>query len=334
MYRIVVIGCGKIGAGMGRFSAALEPWSHAGVFHDHETTELAALVDSDEAQLAACKTHFPGIPTFTSVADAIHSTKPDLVVVATGTGSHAPIVKELAGLGVKTILCEKPLADSESASREMIQLCKEKGILLLVNHIRRFDPVIQEAKKRLPEIGEILQLSGHYSLGVRHNGVHLYDLMRFFAGDVKDVIGLRNEKTETKTATVKDIDVDGLFTFNSGARGTIQAHDGADFGMFTLEIFGRTGSIHIDQHGFTTELRTIQESADFIGYMELTPRGKNVTGIPRNWMRSMADHVVAVLDGKETPLATGEDGLKAVLIGEALKQSAEQGGTRITIPNA
>lgn len=62
----------------------------------------------------------------------------DLVCVVTNGPSHAPIVINAARAGIKHILCEKPMATSGRATREMVRVCEEEGAFLAVNLSRRF----------------------------------------------------------------------------------------------------------------------------------------------------------------------------------------------------
>ncbi|HLH65598.1 MAG TPA: Gfo/Idh/MocA family oxidoreductase [Solirubrobacteraceae bacterium] len=60
-----------------------------------------------------------GIKGFTNLEDALKY-RPDLCVVSSPTGTHAPICAALLEAGVKIILVEKPLAASPDAANEIV----------------------------------------------------------------------------------------------------------------------------------------------------------------------------------------------------------------------
>lgn len=62
----------------------------------------------------------------------------EVVCVATNGTSHAEIVVGAARAGIKHILCEKPMATSGQAARDMVRVCEERDVLLGVNLVRRF----------------------------------------------------------------------------------------------------------------------------------------------------------------------------------------------------
>ncbi len=66
------------------------------------------------------------------------STKPDNVIVSTTADSHAEYVIGSANLGVKRVLCEKPMATGLGATRKMIEACVQSGTALHINHQIRY----------------------------------------------------------------------------------------------------------------------------------------------------------------------------------------------------
>lgn len=84
----------------------------------------------------------------------------DVAVVATPTISHESTVLELLDLDIH-VLVEKPIADTAEAGRRMAQRAESKGLIGAVGHIERFNPAIQELRKRLGagEIGEVYQIA-------------------------------------------------------------------------------------------------------------------------------------------------------------------------------
>jgi predicted dehydrogenase len=330
-YRAALIGCGNIGAGVERYADKIQPWTHAGAYHENPRIELVALVDTDASKREKAKQHFPEAATFLNVKEMMEQAKPDIVSIATPSGTHAPVLMEVVPFGPKAVVCEKPIAYTSEDAEQMIAACRERNILLFINHIRRFDPLIRQAKERMKDIGEVLQANGRYTRGLFNNGTHLIDLLRFFLGEVVEVTAVRNRRTETYTDLKDDINADGFLFFASGARAAIQSYDSNDYSIFDYDFYGRSGRILLTHFGFDVEVTGVKPCSAFIGHRELDVRHPEISGGIRSFTAPMVQHVVDCLDGKDTPVGTGEDGLAALKILNALKASAEQEGKRVTL---
>ena len=68
-----------------------------------------------------------------------------------------------------------------------------------------------------------------------------------------------------------------------------------------------------------------------VGHRELDIRHAEIKGGVRSFTAPMVQHVVDCMDGKDTPVGTGEDGLAALKILNALKESALQEGKRVKL---
>lgn len=328
IYKAAVIGCGNIGAEIGNYRKEIQPATHAGAYCSNPRTKLSALVDVDEKRLKKIGTYFPGIPLYRSAEEMFKNIKPDIVSVATNPDSHAPLVKLAAKNKVKAILCEKPISNSVKQAEEMLKICRKSNSLLFINHQRRFDPLLTKWRDRIKNglLGEIIQCNCYYYNGLFNNGTHIMDLFRFFLGDVDWVMALTNEKTSWKEA---DKDVDALICFKSGARLTIQALP-KNYGLVEFSFYGTKGSLIIRKLGYEVEYRELIENKYFKNYYQLSDRIKK-EGQARSFIKSVVSQIVSCLDGKATPLSTGEDGLAALKILLALRESAAKGGKIVKI---
>lgn len=330
-YRAALIGCGNIGAGVERYSAPIQPWAHASVLDANPRTELAALVDADAEKLAKAQGNFPSAEVFSDAQAMFEAIKPDIVTIATPPSSHKALTLLAVQYGVKAIVCEKPIAASTQDGEEMISACREAGIPLFINHIRRFDPMIREAKTKLAEIGEVTQANARYTRGIHNNGTHTIDLLRYFLGDVEAVSGTRNTATETYTDLPGDSNIDGILYFKSGARATIQGFDSNDYSIFDFDWYGRKGLISLRHFGFRVEISGIKGCSAFVGHKEINDIARTVAGEPRSFMAPMVQHVVDCLDGKDVLVSKGEDGVACLKVIEALEKSAAQKGKIIEL---
>ena len=145
---------------------------------------------------------------------------------------------------------------------------------------------------------------GRYSGGLREGGVHMIDLMRMFLGDGQVVAAAGG---------------DALLDFG-GVRAMLLGHDIGEHVVFDLSITGDAGALHIERFGLDLCWERVTGGYPLAsGYRALAPNGAWRDLTPRSFFRAMADHVVAVLNGREAPVSTGADGLAAVEIIEAIE---------------
>lgn len=83
----------------------------------------------------------------------------DLCVVATPTRTHQEIGLCLAEAGVATLI-EKPLGHTAKAAQTISEAFARNGVLGCVGHIERFNPALQELRRRLEagELGDLYQI--------------------------------------------------------------------------------------------------------------------------------------------------------------------------------
>jgi UDP-N-acetylglucosamine 3-dehydrogenase len=92
--------------------------------------------------------------------DALIDTGIDMAVVAVPTAFHEAAALKLADAGVHTLV-EKPIAHSVEAGQRMVDAFAAKGLVGAVGHIERFNPALQELRRRIEagDIGEVYQIA-------------------------------------------------------------------------------------------------------------------------------------------------------------------------------
>jgi predicted dehydrogenase len=107
---------------------------------------LVAAVDADDNILVRAASRH--IARYQDVETMLERERPDAVVVATPTSSHFSIVKCLIERGV-SVLVEKPIAATVEEACTVVALADRTEIVLAVGHVERFNPAVQELKRRL-----------------------------------------------------------------------------------------------------------------------------------------------------------------------------------------
>jgi predicted dehydrogenase len=84
----------------------------------------------------------------------------DYAVVAAPTAFHLEMGTRLADEGIHALI-EKPVASTAEDSRTLRDLFAAKGLIGGVGHIERYNPALQEARRRIEEgmLGEIFQIA-------------------------------------------------------------------------------------------------------------------------------------------------------------------------------
>lgn len=126
------------------------------------------------------------------------------------------------------VLLEKPIAVDLKEADEMIEACDKAGVQFAVHNIRRCDPYHIRAKQLLDEgfIGELLTMraiyrdprpAGHCLINI---GTHLFDIVRFFGGDVDWLFS--HVTVGGRDITVEDIEqASGGFGLIAGDKATV-----------------------------------------------------------------------------------------------------------------
>lgn len=131
--RGAVIGLGMIGR------------HHARLLQSSARAGFAGAVDPGGDRYRSV--HDPSL-VFASVAELLERGRPDFAIVAVPTELHLPVVEELAAAGVG-LLIEKPLASSSEEAQRIRASCERAGIAAAVGHVERFNPALQELRRRL-----------------------------------------------------------------------------------------------------------------------------------------------------------------------------------------
>lgn len=169
--RIAIVGVGRWGVHFVRH------------FLQHPQAEVAAIIDSQPANLAACREKFAldesQILLTTDWHSARQSTTIDAVVIATPATTHYSLIVDALQAGCH-VLSEKPLALDPNECWELTKLAQHSQRQLFIDHTYLFHPAVQRGKQ-LVESGKLGELRYGYAsrthLGpVRQDVDALWDL--------------------------------------------------------------------------------------------------------------------------------------------------------------
>lgn len=295
---VLIVGLGSIGMGYDEDDDTVGvARTHARAFAIHPSFRLVGGVDLDPG----CRSRFRdayAAPAFPSIGEAVRATAPDVVVVATPTDLHRPHLEEILQVASpRIILCEKPLASSSADAEAMVTRCREAGVTLLVNYMRRVDPAVRwladavaAGRVRLPCRGVCW-----YSKGLLHNGSHLFDVVAHVLGPPLRLEVLRPGRTQP-FGPEPDLRV----TFRGGDI-TFLAVPEEQFTHGSLALVAANGLWRYENWGEEATWEAMDDSA---GTGSHGPAGPWVTGLSGIQAR-VAEALARFLDGAPVPLCTG-----------------------------
>jgi predicted dehydrogenase len=131
--RAGIVGVGSIGKNHARIYSEL-PGVRFSAILDTNPETAAAISRGHEVLVATSLEEFAGLI--------------DVATVATPTSNHYQIGKFLLDHG-KHLLIEKPITETPEQAQELVKLAKERGVVLQVGHVERFNPVLSALERRL-----------------------------------------------------------------------------------------------------------------------------------------------------------------------------------------
>jgi UDP-N-acetylglucosamine 3-dehydrogenase len=130
---------------------------HARLLQSSDRVAFAGAVDPGGDRYRAV--HTPEL-VFATVDELLARGPLDFAIVAVPTEAHVAVAERLAAVGV-AMLIEKPLAATTEAAQRIVELCETAGIAGCVGHVERFNPALQEMRRRLldGQIGRLFTVS-------------------------------------------------------------------------------------------------------------------------------------------------------------------------------
>lgn len=146
---------------------------------------------------------------------------PDVCVVATLAEGHVPIIEELAHLGVRRVLCEKPIVNSIADLARLKELLSQGDLVLAVNHPRLWADDHQQVRRLIErrEFGDLEWVQSRFKpSGFGNIGVHSIASVLFLTGQsVTRVDAATFVETTALSRQAGHADYNGRAAFELGA---------------------------------------------------------------------------------------------------------------------
>ena len=148
MLKAGIIGLGKMGI------------SHAAIVGAHPSVDFVAACDTSSLILDAFK-KYTSVNIYSDYKKMVDNEELDLVLIATPTKLHYPIVKYAFEKNIH-VFCEKPFSLISSEGEELVEIAKNKSLINQVGYHNHFIGTFRELKRLLQEniIGELVHFTG------------------------------------------------------------------------------------------------------------------------------------------------------------------------------
>lgn len=251
--RVLVVGCGNMGA------------SHAMAYHASEGFEICGLVSTGESKELLNEKLGGKYLLFDNFEEGLAQTQPDAVCISTYPDTHESYAIRAIEKGCH-VFVEKPLADSVEGSIRVAEAAKKYNRKLVVGYILRYHPSWERFIGLSQEMGKPLVM--RMNLNQQSQG-HMWDVHRNLMKSLSPIvdcgvhyIDVMCQMTRSKPIQVSaigarltdDIPADNYnygqlqIRFEDGSVGWYEAGWGpmiSETAFFVKDVFGPKGSVSI-----------------------------------------------------------------------------------------
>ena len=302
--------------------------------------KLAGLVTGtpEKARKYGEKYHIPkeNIYNYQNFDEIARNKAIDVVYIVLPNSMHKEFVLRAAKAG-KQVICEKPMALNAGECREMIAACKNAGVSLSIGYRLHYEPYTQRIMKMAKEkpYGELYVV--HASAGFRMNrptdhwkaksdlgggaimdmGAYPLQAARYATGLEPIAVTAQQFNTDPKVF----VGVDETTTFQLEFPNNIVANCLTSFAANVnfLNITAQNG-----EYG----LRPFNGYNGLHGYL---PKNETFDYPVMNQQAKQMDEMCLSMMANKPSITPGEEGLRDMIIIDAMRESVRKGGARIVL---
>lgn len=301
--------------------------NQARVFANLDSTKLVAVCDANADAAQSVGTQF-NVEYETDVNHLLSRKDIEAVTVCTPTTTHKQIADRALMAG-KHVLVEKPMTNTVSEAKELLDLAKRKGLRLMPGHIERFNPPVSYLRNLIDQgkLGKVILLIARRvgrwperigDVGVvRDTAIHDIDLARYILKDEAKSVYASIGSMRHKKEDYAEI----MLQFKNGGTAFIDANWLTPKKTRRLIVTGSDATVQLD---YITQELWIEESDKVVE--PIIERKEPLT-------MELAHFVDSILNDQPFTV-NGIDGLKAVEICEAVLQSGSAGRTMTLTPSS
>jgi UDP-N-acetylglucosamine 3-dehydrogenase len=283
-----------------------------------------------------------GIQGTSNYRQVLNDSKIQAVSIVTPSRTHYQIAKQCMEAG-KDVLVEKPMTMDVGEAEELVRIADQNARILMVGHIFRYHPAVQELKRRIneAELGKIQTIISNreafglprkdmgviYALGIHELDIFCYLMGVDYPRSVTAVASkvYSQDIEETAMLAVDFGDVKG-YAFESWlVPGHGKRRD--------LLVVGSKMSARVDylkpQELYLFDTMVITENG---APTSIEDKGERVISLPYvEPLKEELRQFISCVNSRQKPLADGLVGVRAVAMAEAALASAKT-GEAVTLP--
>lgn len=311
--KVAVIGAGMMGK------------NHMKTYKSLNGVELVGVYDIfPEAAKAAAETF--GIRAFSSMEEVAENV--DAVSVVTTSVTHADVGEFFLNKGIHCMM-EKPLACTEEECQRLISAADKNNVVLLVGHIERFNPAVEQMGKLLSDTSKIRSLTAQRISAASGRITDVDVSMDLMIHDVEviqslvksPVVNIQAASVKTKESPMGKDYITALLEFENGATANITASRITQARVRTLTVTTDTNYIDMDFINQSINVHS-QGRMPYVNpenipeWMNYGLKGSvEQLFIPTNQpLSAELNHFLSCVRGEATPRITGQNALDALRV--------------------
>lgn len=233
--KIAVLGAGYMGQ------------NHSRVFSTIENVNLVAICDKDTSKAQKVAKQYK-IKDYSNYQSLLENEDLDAVSICLPTSLHSKAAILAIEKG-RDLFIEKPICQTPEEAEKLIKLAKIKKVAVMVGHVERFNPVVNEIKQRIKsgELGKVLKIhTQRFSpptaraqdvSAVIDLATHDIDIMQYLLDDKPERIFA---ETDSRAHRREDL-MSALIRFKNGSTGLVEVSWLHPTKTRTLSVLGENG---------------------------------------------------------------------------------------------
>ncbi|MCY2687960.1 Gfo/Idh/MocA family protein [Salinimicrobium sp. TH3] len=307
---------------------------------------VKSVSDSRHERLEQLRKIFPSIEGILDAEEILKDSSIDAVVIATPVSTHFKLARKALEKG-KHVLLEKPMTSSVEEAEILIDLAKQKNLLLMVDHTFLYTGAVQKMKKLIEnqELGSIKYLdSTRINLGLFQSDINvLWDLAPHDLSILSYLVDEEPYSVNAKGVTHTENGIENIAYLTVNFLSGLIAHFncswtspvkvrmmliGGDKKMILYNDLEPTEKIKVYDTGYshTSDMERQQVMVDYRTGDIHVPKLDTTEALA-----GMAKDFINCIREKKQPLSSSKLGLEVVRLLEASSKSLERQGQEVIL---
>jgi predicted dehydrogenase len=312
--------------------------------------EIIAICDRDPVRLGETGAAFGITRRYDDAAAMIAEQKLDFVDIATMVSSHEALVTLAAQHGL-AVICQKPFTETLAAGIALVELCRARGVMLMVHENFRWQAPIRAVRDCLaagqigtPFWGRVSFRSAYdvhagqpylaegEKFILQDLGIHLFDIARFLFGDAEQI----SARTQRVNPAIRGEDVaTALLSHRGGITSVVDCSYASGleqeiFPQTLLEVDGDAGTLRLSAN-YQLTVASLGSTERRLVAPDRAAWGPAPWDLIQESVFNIQRHFVHCLRLGETPETSGTDNLRTLALVDAAYSSAADSGRSISL---